>query len=160
MSDVMDALTVLGILVPVLLLFRRDIKTWDNKGVGIIELVIITAISALLFLLLFPRPARAQGRQEMYLTCYCPESCPGTITYTGAHVREGIAAVTQEHIGDGVMIWTRDGKYLGYFECLDKIGTGKSTVIDIWQPDLESAKQIMEQTQGRVIVSWIKKPKG
>lgn len=96
---------------------------------------------------------------DMYITCYCPESCPGTITYTGTHVREGIAAVTKEHIGWKAIVYTMDGEYLGTFDCLDKIGTGKKNVIDIWKPDLESAKQVMKRTGGKVKVTWVL-PKG
>ena len=92
---------------------------------------------------------------NMYITCYCPESCPGTITYTGTHVREGIAAVTKEHIGWKAIVYTIDGEYLGTFDCLDKIGTGKKNVIDIWKPDLKSAKQVMKKTGGKVMVTWI-----
>lgn len=95
--------------------------------------------------------------QPMYLTCYCPESCPGTITYSGVHVREGIAAVTEEHIGDIAIIFTTDGEFIGRFECLDKIGTGKKTVIDVWKPNLQSAKELMAKTNGKVEVTFIAK---
>lgn len=97
---------------------------------------------------------------RMHLTCYCPESCPGTTTYTGAHVREGIAAVTEEHIGDCALVWDMDGEFIGFFECLDKIGTGKKTVIDVWKPDLDSAKDLMQRTGGRVMVEFVKRPGG
>lgn len=95
---------------------------------------------------------------RMHLTCYCPESCPGTITYTGAHVREGIAAVTTEHIGDKALIWTVSGDYLGCWECLDRIGTGNRSVIDVWKPDIESAREMMRLTGGRVMVSFVREP--
>lgn len=120
------------------------------KGKRIITLAIGSAMA------LMPVMVRAEP-VPMHLTCYCPESCPGTTTYTGAHVREGIAAVSTEHIGDGALIWTVDGEYLGYWECLDKIGTGKRTVIDVWEPDLDTAKAMMEKTGGRVMVSWIRR---
>lgn len=119
-----------------------------------VKRIIAAAIGSAMVLM--PVTVRAEP-VPMHLTCYCPESCPGTTTYTGAHVREGIAAVSTEHIGDGALIWTVDGEYLGYWECLDKIGTGKSTVIDIWEPDLDTAKAMMEKTGGRVMVSWIKR---
>lgn len=94
---------------------------------------------------------------NMYLTCYCPESCPGTITYSGVHVREGIAAVTEDHIGDIAIVYTTDGEFIGRFECLDKIGTGKKTVIDVWKPNLQSAKELMAKTKGKVEVTFIAK---
>ena len=92
----------------------------------------------------------------MYVTCYCPESCPGTITYTGEHVREGIAAVSSEKIGMIADVYTVDGEYIGTYECLDKLGTGKTTVIDIWKPDLDSAKALMAKTKGKVVVYFYK----
>ena len=130
----------------------------DNRGLGLIELIAIVVIVGAVTALLI-RSVRAEP-VPMHLTCYCPESCPGTLTYTGAHVREGIAAVSPEHIGDGALVYTVSGDFLGYWECLDKIGTGKSTVIDIWQPDLERAKDMMRVTGGKCYVSWVKKPKG
>lgn len=123
------------------------------KGKRIITLAIGSAIA------LMPVMVRAEP-VPMHLTCYCPESCPGTTTYTGAHVREGIAAVTEEHIGDCALVWDMDGEFIGFYECLDKIGTGKSTVIDIWEPDLDTAKAMMKRTGGRVMVEFIKQPGG
>lgn len=98
--------------------------------------------------------------KNMLITYYTPTSCPGTICYTGAAVRKGIAAVTEEHIGDAALIYTRDGEFIGYWECLDKIGTGKSTVIDIWVPDDETGKEIVRLTEGKVRVQFVDNPKG
>ena len=97
---------------------------------------------------------------RMHLTCYCPESCPGTITYTGAHVREGIAAVSDEHIGDCAIVYTVSGDLIGIYECKDKIGTGARNVIDIWKPDINSARVLMRITRGRCLVEWVERPKG
>ena len=157
MSDVMDALMILGVLVPVLLLFRRESKIWDDKGLGAVEIVIISTIAAILLLALFPKVARAQERY--HLTCYCPESCPGTITYTGTTVREGVAAVHPDHIGDVAVVYTTSGNYIGRFICEDKLGTGRRGVIDIWKPDLASAKDLMALTEGRCLVKFFSQEK-
>ena len=159
MSDVMDALTVLGILVPVLLLFGRDIKTWDNKGMGLIELVIITAIAAGIFLTVSAVRADAaenciiqDNLEKIKFTCYCPESCPGTVTASGARVREGIIASNRERLGDGAMIYLRDGTFLGFYECLDTGGSvalKNGTAIDVWTPNLRKAKELMKLTGAR-----------
>lgn len=101
--------------------------------------------------IIFPVQAKEYA-QNMHVTCYCPESCKGRITYTGVEVREGIAAVTEDKIGMIADVYTRNGEYIGTYECLDKIGTGKKTVIDIWKPDLDSAKALMAKTEGKVIV--------
>lgn len=120
---------------------------------------IIASLVVIVGALVAPFNVSAQEK-DMYLTCYCPQSCPGEITYTGATVREGIAAVTEEHIGDAAIIYTLDGECMGIWECLDKIGTGKSNVIDIWVPSLERAKEYMELTEGKVKVTFIDRPQG
>lgn len=103
---------------------------------------------------------RAEELKNMCITYYSPQSCPGDICYTGCKVRKGIAAVTEEHIGDAALVYTRDGEFIGYFECLDKIGTGKSTVIDVWMPDDEQGIEIMKLTEGKVTVQFVKGPRG
>ena len=101
--------------------------------------------------------------QIMRFTCYCPESCAGTITASGARVREGILASNREHLGDGAMLYLMDGTFLGYYEALD-IGGGKGlmngTAVDVWTPNLTKAKELMTLTEGQVMVVWIKNPKG
>lgn len=155
--DLMDALMILAVLVPFVLLFRRESKIWDDKGLGAVEIVIISTIAAILLLALFPKVARAQERY--HLTCYCPESCPGTITYTGTTVREGVAAVHPDHIGDVAVVYTTSGNYIGRFICEDRLGTGRRGVIDIWKPDLESAKDLMALTEGRCLVKFFSQEK-
>ena len=94
----------------------------------------------------------------MKVTCYCPESCAGEITASGTKVRYGICA-TEEHMGDCAMIYyTNDDKqleFLGYFECLDRIGTRSPYVVDIWTENLDKAKEIMTITKGQIYVMWI-----
>lgn len=153
----MDALMILGVLVPVLLLFRRESKIWDDRGLGAVEIVIISTIAVILLLALFPKVARAQERY--HLTCYCPESCPGTITYTSTTVREGVAAVHPDHIGDVAVVYTTSGNFIGRFICEDRLGTGRRGVIDIWKPDLASAKDLMALTEGRCLVKFFSQEK-
>lgn len=107
---------------------------------------------------------RAAELEKMKITCYCPESCSGTITASGTEVREGIAA-TAEHFGDCAMIYYQSQYsdelvFLGYFECLDKLGTGSPYVVDIWMPNMARAKHIMMVTKGTIYVKWIEKPQG
>lgn len=96
----------------------------------------------------------------IHMTFYSPESCPGTITATGATVRKGIAAVTKEHIGDCAALYTLEGEFIGYFECLDKIGTGASKVIDVWMPSDAEGYDMIAQYGDKVRVNWIKEVKG
>ena len=124
-------------------------STRDSKEDLLKKLLIASLLSIIFTINVYAQP--------MYVTCYCPESCPGTIAYSGVHVREGIAAVTEEHIGDIAIVYTTDGEFIGRFECLDKIGTGKKTVIDIWKPNLKSAKELMKKTEGKVEVTFIAK---
>lgn len=113
------------------------------------------------FLIIAPvQLTRAAPMEDYYITCYTPIECPGEITYTGTHVREGIAATTEEHIGDCAMIFTSDGVFLGYWEVLDKLGTGKKNVIDVWVPNMEKAVDMMAITEGKVKVIFIEKPEG
>ena len=105
----------------------------------------------------------AEQYQTMHFTCYCPESCPGTITASGAHVREGILAASKDHLGDGAMLYLKDGTFLGFYECLDTgggAGLRNGTAVDVWTPNLTKAKELMALTEGQVMVVWIKDPKG
>lgn len=118
----------------------------------------------LLITILLTLAITTQARaDELKVTCYCPESCPGEVTASGEYVRDGIAAVGREHFGDCAMIWTLDGQFLGYYECLDIGGTEairKGYVIDLWKPDMATCKDIMKVTEGKVIVQWVDNPKG
>lgn len=115
------------------------------------------------FLMSYPATAKAQDMQKVKFTCYCPESCPGTVTASGAKVREGIIASNREHLGDGAMIYLTDGTFLGYYECLDIGGTDgirNGYVIDAYMDSLKRAKDMMALTEGEVMIRWIEKPKG
>lgn len=140
----------------------------NNKGMGVLELIIVAVIIGILFLLAARVDAAElsgipEDAQRIKFTCYCPESCPGTVTASGVKVREGIIAASEAHMGDGAMIYLMDGTFLGYYECLDTGGSAgikSGRVIDVWAPNLKKAKHYMELTQGEVMVRWIEDPKG
>lgn len=128
--------------------------------------IVITVLMCLLIV----QNVQAEELQKMKLTCYCPESCPGEITASGARVREGIVASNREHLGDCAMIYLEDGTFLGYYECLDT-GKGKiqpngkgaiemGYVLDMWRPDLDSCTEMMKLTGGNILVKFIENPKG
>lgn len=97
--------------------------------------------------------------KELYVTCYCPESCPGEITADGSHVRKGIAAMNKEHLGKTCILYTTDmSTCLGIFEIRDTGGTDglkAGRVIDLWQPTLAECKEIMALTGGKVLIQFI-----
>lgn len=139
----------------------------NNRGIGIVEIIIITALIATLFTLVMSGRVDAAGIQDnlekVKFTCYCPESCPGTVTASGARVREGILASNREHLGDGAMLYLKDGTFLGFYESLDVGGTDgirNGKVIDVWMPSLLRVKEMMALTEGEVYIDWIKDPKG
>ena len=137
----------------------------NNKGVSIVELVVIAAVLALLFTLIFSQRTHAKDRgwEKMKFSCYCPESCPGTITATGEKVREGILAASRDHLGDCAMVYLKDGTFLGFYECLDTGGSSgikNGYVIDVWTPNIEKAKHLMRITEGTIYVEWVKHPAG
>lgn len=105
------------------------------------------------------------------LTCYCPPTFPqGKLTASGTGVRYGVIASTREHLGDAVEIWAYDenaedhkGQYLGLFFCEDIGGTeaiNKGYVIDMWLPSMEQVKEMTVRTGGKVVMHFIKRPKG
>lgn len=100
--------------------------------------------------------------ERMKFTCYCPESCSGTTTASGQKVRVGIAAASSAHFGDCALIYTLDGDFIGFYECLDKGGKGieSGKVIDVWQPNLKQARELMALTGGEVMIEWVENPKG
>lgn len=142
-------------------------KRMNNKGLGFIEIFIIILLACLYLLAARVDGAEMNGIPEdahkIKFTCYCPESCPGKVTASGEPVREGIIAASKEHLGDGAMIYLKDGTFLGYFECLDTGGSPgikSGHVIDVWTPHLAKAKTLMRVTQGEVYILWIKSPRG
>jgi hypothetical protein len=141
----------------------------DNKGIGVVEIILIVVVAGLIFTLLFSHKAHAetiektQTLKKMKFSCYCPESCPGKVTASGEHVREGIIASSQDHLGDCALIYLSDGTFLGFYECLDTGGSRgikNGYVIDCWTPNLSKAKHLMKITEGVVYVEWIENPAG
>ena len=107
--------------------------------------------------------ARVDGAELVKFTCYCPESCPGTVTASGTKVREGIIASSRDHLGDCAMVYLTDGTFLGYYEALDIGGTDgirNGYVIDVWAPSLAKARELMALTEGEVYIEWIERPQG
>ena len=95
-------------------------------------------------------------RQQVRCTCYLPtgnRTADGTVPYFG------ICASNREHLGDMCMVWTLDGEWIGMFECRD-IGGHKmlrnGTAIDIFQPDMQSAKEWVATYVDYVEIVWIK----
>ena len=139
----------------------------DNRGIGVVELIIIAALLAGIFtLVMHSRVGAAEFQdnlEKVKFTCYCPESCPGTVTASGVKVREGIMASNREHLGDCAMVYLTDGTFLGYYESLDVGGTEgirKGDVIDVWVPSLPKANELMALTRGEVMITWIEQPQG
>lgn len=92
---------------------------------------------------------------RMHATAYCLQGK----TYTGKHVRKGIAATgNKDLLGLTAVVYQRlpdgdIGDLIGIYEIED---TGcKENVIDIWCEDLEECQELMDQVyedgcQGRV----------
>ena len=109
--------------------------------------------------------AKAEELKPMKLTVYTPQSCPGTVTASGAKVREGIVAASRDHLGGCALVYTRDGEFIGFYECLDT-GKGKiqkdgrgaiecGYVLDMWFPDMDAASEILKMTQGNILVQFV-----
>ena len=133
------------------------------KDNGFITAIIVVLVIGLLYLM----AARVDGAElpkeipegavKMHFTCYCPESCPGTITASGEPVREGIIAASKEHMGQRAEVYLKDGRLLGLYQCLDtggNPGIKSGKVIDVWTPHLSKAKTLMAVTEGEVYVKW------
>lgn len=120
----------------------------------------------ILIVVLYLMAARVDGAElqnipenavKMKFTCYCPESCKGTITASGEPVREGIIAASKEHMGQRAEVYLKDGRLLGLYQCLDtggNPGIQSGHVIDVWAPHLSKAKTLMAVTGGECYVVW------
>ena len=124
----------------------------------------ITAILAAV-LLLMPIPAQAysnlcyqidwqeQGFQKMLTTAYMIQG----VTASGIQTHSGICA-SNTHLGEVAVVYSRDGKYLGTFECIDTgdtDGLRNGTVIDVWFETYEECKEWMTVSRGKCYVKWI-----
>ena len=120
----------------------------------------------ILIVVLYLMAARVDGAElngipenavKMKFTCYCPESCKGTITASGEPVREGIIAASRDHMGQRAEVYLKDGRLLGLYQCLDtggNPGIQNGHVIDVWAPHLSKAKTLMRVTGGECYVVW------
>lgn len=89
---------------------------------------------------------------KVHITCYINEG----ITASGEHTRLGICAMKPEWIGKTAIVYLRDedgaiGDFYGIYEVLDTGGTkglNNGTVIDLWEPSLDIAKEVMKETNG------------
>ena len=88
--------------------------------------------------------------------------CSGTITADGSKVREGIAAVAPEHIGETVLIYTLERELLLIAECKDTGGaTIKSgKVIDVYFDSKEAGQKFIDKTYengggGNVLIQFV-----
>lgn len=124
------------------------------KGL-IVEIIVFLA---LVLMMVFAYECKAEEMQEVRMTCYCPESCPGTITASGATVREGILACSREHLGQVAMLYTLEGDLIGIYECLDTGGSKglkAGTQVDVWKPSLTEARKFIRTHGERVLVKWV-----
>lgn len=95
-----------------------------------------------------------QGFERIATTCYLING----VTASGVPTHYGVAACNP-HLGECVELYTLEGEYLGLFEVVDT-GSAPCLIrgesIDIWMPDMESAKEWMAFTHGEVYAKFIK----
>lgn len=103
--------------------------------------------------------------QKMHATAYIGAS---DHTYSGKHVRDGIAATNKKHIGQTAIVYQRlpgneVGEVIGIYEIEDTgdtKGIANDNIIDIWCPDLDACQDFMntiyeDGCQGKVFVQFI-----
>lgn len=96
----------------------------------------------------------ANGFQKIYVTAYCV----GHHTATGVPVHYGCMAVSKEHLGDAVLLYTVDGEFIDIFEGNDQGGTDairESRVVDVYFPTLEECRAFMARTGGVAYIKYI-----
>lgn len=89
---------------------------------------------------------------KVHITSYIDD---GTCA-SGEHTRIGVCAMKKEWIGKTAIVYLRDedgniGDVYGIYEIEDCGGTDglkDGKVIDIWMPNLDSAKTVMKETNG------------
>lgn len=93
--------------------------------------------------------------QKMYVTAYCM----GNVTANGSKVHTGGCACNP-HLGEVAIVYTTDGKFLGYYECNDTgstEGLKNGTVIDIYRSNMTQCNSLMKLCKdGFVLVKWVK----
>lgn len=96
----------------------------------------------------------ANGFQKIYVTAYCV----GHHTATGVPVHYGCMAVSKEHLGDAVLLYTVDGEFIDIFEGNDQGGTDairEGRVVDIYFSDYQQCKDFMAKTGGVAYIKYI-----
>lgn len=115
----------------------------------------LSLIISLLLGIETPPEISLDDRQKVRATCYLPT---GNKTADGTEPYFGICASNRDHLGDICLVWTMEGEWIGYFECRD-VGGHKmlrnGTAIDIFQPDMESAKEWIATYGDYVNIIWI-----
>lgn len=93
--------------------------------------------------------------QKVRCTCYLPtgnRTADGTVPY------EGICASNRDHLGDVAVLYSVDGKFIGFFECRDVGGHRKlrnGTAVDIYRDSMDRAWEWVGTWGDYVYVYWI-----
>jgi len=82
----------------------------------------------------------------------------GNHTASGGNTFKGSCAASREHIGDVAALYSKEGYFIGYFDCNDTGGTeaikaGK--VIDIYADSIEEIYRAAEEWGTEYQVLWI-----
>ena len=107
---------------------------------------------ALGFIFCINAKAEVKDPYKVFITCYV---ITGT-TASGEQTREGIVAMNDALLGKTIILYTRKddgsiGDVYGIYEVKDTGGTKglkNGSVVDIWMPSLEDAKETMRETKG------------
>ena len=122
-----------------------------TKVITILLTILIISVNASAKEIILP-----DGCEVMRCTCYVPtgsRTADGTIPY------EGICASNREHLGQVAVVYTMDGRGIGYFECRD---TGShedlqnGTRIDIFRETEDGVKDWQQTVGDYCIVQWVK----
>ena len=120
----------------------------------IVWLLAMTASAERFAQLHFDIEWQKQGFERIGTTCYLING----VTATGVPTHYGVAACNP-HLGEVAELYTLEGEYLGLFEVVDT-GSAPCLIrgesIDIWMPDMESAKEWMAFTHGEVYAKFVK----
>ena len=82
----------------------------------------------------------------------------GNHTASGGNTFKGSCASSREHIGDVAALYSKEGYFIGYFDCNDTGGTEaikQGRVIDIFANDIEEIYRTSEEWGTEYKVVWI-----
>ena len=82
----------------------------------------------------------------------------GNRTASGGNTFKGSCAASREHIGDVAALYSKEGYFIGYFDCNDTGGTEaikQGRVIDIFANDIEEIYRTSEEWGTEYKVVWI-----